>query len=217
MGRPSRAATALLAALGGASVAAAQHLQLPALQFGYADLEPYIDEATMEVHHLGHMQAYTDKANAALAELRANATTNALAKLGLDALLSRLGDVPEPQRSALRNHGGGYVNHELFFASLGVPEEKGGPGGRFLPGTPLGQAIARQFVSFAIFQELFRQAALRVFGSGWVWLELDKRGGDNAVGVLAITTTPNQDSLTMDSPLRVPLLGLDVWEHAYCE
>ena len=192
---------------------AGQHLQLPGLTYGYGDLEPYFDETTMTVHHLGHHQAYTDKTNQALAKLRANMTTHDLAKMGLDSILKHLADVPDPERTILRNQGGGYVNHELWFSQLAPPIEKGGSGGIFDHNTELGKALVKQFINFDIFKELFKNAALKVFGSGWAWLELDMRGG---VPVLAITTTTNQDSPAMEQG-RVPLLGLDVWEHAYCE
>lgn len=139
----------------------AQHLQLPSLPYNYDGLEPYFDEATMQVHHLGHMQAYTDKTNAALAQLRANATTHDLAKAGLDAVLRRLEEVPEPQRSLLRNQGGGFINHELWFAQLDVPIEKGGVGGLFDPKTAFGAFLITKYVSFEIFKELFKTAALK--------------------------------------------------------
>lgn len=225
------------AAAAAAALASAQHLPLPGLPYAYDALEPYIDAATMRTHHLGHMKAYTDRVNAAIGELRADPATNALAKNGLEWLLQHLDLVPEPQRGAIANHGGGYVNHELFFAQLAPArgnasssaaaasgegddgDDEGAPapgwGGDFslTDGTHFQAAFLERFVSLPIFKELVRTAALRLFGSGWVWLELDARG---AVPVLAVTTTPNQDTPLTD-PRRLPLLGVDVWEHAYCE
>lgn len=204
--------------VGAAKLSQAQHLPLPGLLWAYDALEPFIDEATMRVHHLGHMKAYTDKVNAAIGELRAKQDTNALAKNGLEWLLTHLEEVPEPQRSAIANHGGGYVNHELYFSQF-APSFRNdtfpGGGGDFsmIDHSEFKTVFLQRFVSLEVFKELVKATALRLFGSGWVWLEVDFRG---AVPVLAVSTTVNQDTPATD-PRRKPILGLDVWEHAYCE
>lgn len=208
-------AAAALALLLLPALASAQHLSLVDLPYTYDALEPWLDGPTMRLHHLGHHAGYVLKANAALAALRGAPETNALAKLGLDALLLRLADVPEPQRGALRAAGGGVVNHELWWSQLAAPAERGGGGGAFDASSELGAAILARWVSLEVFQEVFKAHALGVFGSGWAWLELDMRGvSDGAVAALALTTTPNQDSPLMEAG-RVPLIALDAWEHAY--
>ena len=205
----SRAPLFLLLA-GLAALGHAQSLTLPPLPYAYDALEPIIDEATMRVHHLGHHAAYTDKTNAVLAALRSNASTHHLAKLGIDALLRQLHRVPSPQRTTLQNHGGGFVNHDLFWRSMAPPHAAGGggAGGRFDEGSQLAAAITGSFGSLDFFKTAFSTAASGVFGSGWVWLEVS-----SPHGALAITTTPNQDSPMMEG--RVAILCLDVWEHAY--
>lgn len=167
---------------------------LPPLPYAYDALEPYFDAATMQLHHDKHHQTYLDKLNEALA------TEPSLADKTAEELLTQLNTVvPESIRPKVRNFGGGFVNHNLFFASL-APQAGGEPVGDLL------KVIERDFGSFAVFKDQFTAAATTVFGSGWAWLV-------KADNKLMITTTANQDS-----PLslgQIPLLGLDVWEHAY--
>ena len=168
--------------------------ELPPLPYGYDALEPYIDAQTMQIHHDKHHQAYTDKLNAALEKYPD------LQSKSVEELLKDLDSVPEEIRPAVRNHGGGYFNHSLFWLMM----KKGGGGE---PEGDLAEAIRGEFGSFAAFKEQFSTAAATVFGSGWAWLVMDKSGE------LAIVTTPNQDSPV--STGQRPLLALDVWEHAY--
>ena len=168
--------------------------ELPPLPYGYDALEPYIDAQTMQIHHDKHHQAYTDKLNAALEKYPD------LQSKSVEELLKDLDSVPEEIRPAVRNHGGGYFNHSLFWLMM----KKGGGGE---PEGDLAEAIRGEFGSFAAFKEQFSTAAPTVFGSGWAWLVMDKSGE------LAIVTTPNQDSPV--STGQRPLLALDVWEHAY--
>ena len=178
--------------------------------YAYDALEPIISEAALRVHHLGHHQAYTDKLNAALARLRADPATKPLAKAGVDALLRRLDEVPDADlRAALRNNGGGYVNHDLFFSSMrpvGRDDVADGEAGR-QPAGALAAAVQHEFGSFAEFQQVFSNAAASVFGSGYAWLTVD---GSTMPPRLAVEATGNQDL-----PAGQPLLTLDVWEHAY--
>jgi Fe-Mn family superoxide dismutase len=179
----------------------------PARQpYAYNALEPHIDEATMKVHHTGHHQAYTDNLNKGLDALKASGAEGAaLAALPLDALLQRLAEVPEAVRPAIRNHGGGYMNHRLFFCNWMAP-----PTGA-APPAELAAAIDAAFGSLDKFKEDFSAAAAKVFGSGWAWLVVDRTGG---APVLKVVATSNQDSPAF-TPGVTPILGLDVWEHAY--
>jgi Fe-Mn family superoxide dismutase len=164
---------------------------LPNLGYEYDALEPYIDAKTMEIHHTKHHQTYVDKLNAALKG------HEALEALGVDQLISDLSQVPEEIRTAVRNHGGGHSNHSFFWPLLKKGVEFEGA---------VKEAVNRDFGSFDRFKEEFSTKAALLFGSGWTWLTLDQ-------GKLSIVTTPNQDS-----PLNqglTPVLGLDVWEHAY--
>lgn len=167
--------------------------QLPALPYAYVALEPYIDAATMEIHHTKHHQGYTTKLNAALEEAE-------LIDEDLEDLFTKISELPK----GIRNNGGGYYNHKLFWTIL---SPKGG-------GEPTGvvaQAITDAYGSFEAFKEAFDAAAATRFGSGWAWLIV---GEDNKVKV---TSTPNQDNPLMDvaDDKGTPILGLDVWEHAY--
>ncbi len=164
---------------------------LPKLEYAYDALEPYIDARTMEIHYTKHHQTYIDKLNAAI---KGNA---ALEKAGVEQLIRNLNEVPENIRPAVRNHGGGHANHSFFWPTL----KKGGKAGG-----PAVDAIARKFGSFDKFKEDFSNAAALLFGSGWAWLALNK-------GELEIVTTPNQDSPISQG--KIPILGIDVWEHAY--
>jgi len=171
-----------------------EEYKLPPLPYAYNALEPYIDEQTMKLHHDKHHQTYVDKFNAALASVP---DFRAKVKSAED-LLKDLNAVPESIRGAMRNHGGGSVNHSFFWESM-APEKQS-------PGEKLADALSKKFGSVDKFKEAFSAASAGVFGSGWCWLVLNK-------GELEIMTTPNQDS-----PLsvgKVPLLTLDVWEHSY--
>jgi len=167
--------------------------KLPDLGYAFDALEPYIDARTMEIHHGKHHAGYTSNLNNALA------ADSYLASKKLEDLLGNLHKVPEAIRTAVRNNGGGFANHSLFW-SLMAPNAGGAPDGE------LAAAIASTFGSFESFKESFGKAALTRFGSGWAWLYL-------ADGKLEISSTPNQDTPLMDG--NTPLLGLDVWEHAY--
>ena len=180
----------------------AQNLPLPPLPYDYNGLEPHIDEATMRVHHLSHHQKYTDTLNGALATLREDTSTKALAKMGVDTLIQHLDEVPENLRKAVRNAGGGYVNHAFFFDSMS-PNGGGEPSGELMDG------LKKAFGTYDNFIKMFTLAALEVFGSGWAWLVMDAKDG-----ALRVTSTANQDTPAMQ-PGQLPMLGIDVWEHAY--
>ena len=169
--------------------------KLPDLPYDFGALEPHIDARTMEIHHGKHHAAYVANLNKAL-----EAAGGAFPGRDLETLLRNLGDVPDTQRTAVRNNGGGHWNHSLFWTLMG----KGGGGE---PAGALNEAIAGSFGSFADFKQKFSDAAMGRFGSGWAWLTAS---GDK----LAISSTPNQDNPLMDGS-GVPILGLDVWEHAY--
>jgi Fe-Mn family superoxide dismutase len=165
---------------------------VPPLPYAYDALEPHIDKLTMEIHHDKHHQAYVDKVNAALAG-------TALENAAIEDVLRDLSQVPEEKRGAVKNNGGGHYNHTLFWESM-APGASGEPGG------PLGEAIASAFGSFADFQGKLKEAGVNQFGSGWSWLVHDGAG-------LAVLGTPNQDNPISNG--KTPLLGVDVWEHAY--
>lgn len=168
--------------------------ELPPLPYDYNALEPHIDEATMHFHHDNHHNAYTTNLNNALAKYPD------LAGKSIEELLGNLDAVPEDIRTAVRNNGGGYANHALFWQIMG-PNAGGEPTG------DLASAISSAFGSFADFKDKFKAAATGRFGSGWAWLVAGKDGS------LSITSTPNQDTPVMEG--KTPILGLDVWEHAY--
>lgn len=168
--------------------------ELPPLPYEYNALEPYIDETTMRIHHTAHHKGYADKLNAALDG------HPDLQKKTVEELLKNITEVPENIRQAVANQGGGHANHSLWWTSM-APETGGRPKGK------IAEAIAATFGSFEEFQESFNKAAVGIFGSGWAWLAL------NHEGKLVIQTTPNQNSPIMES--NTPLLGVDVWEHAY--
>ena len=166
---------------------------LPDLPYPHNALEPHIDARTMEIHHGKHHKAYIDNANAALEK------HPALAGKSVEDLLRDLNTVPEDIRTAIRNNAGGHANHSLFWT---VMQPKGG-------GTPSGDlaaAIEKAFGGFDAFRTQFETAAKTRFGSGWAWLVWDGSG-------VAITSTPNQDNPLTEG--KIPLLGVDVWEHAY--
>jgi superoxide dismutase, Fe-Mn family len=166
--------------------------EVPDLPYDYNALEPHIDEATMKVHHDKHHQAYVDKANAALEGTE-------LADSAIEDVIANLGDVPEDKRGPVRNNGGGHLNHTLFWESMS-PDGGGEPDGA------LADAINDAFGSFDDFKSQMKDAGVNQFGSGWAWLVHDGSG-------LAVVSTPNQDNPITDG--KTPLLGVDVWEHAY--
>lgn len=168
---------------------------LPTLNYDFNALEPYIDQATMEIHYGKHHQTYVNNLNAAL-EGRAE-----LQEKSLESLLSNLQDVPEEIRTAVRNNGGGHLNHSLFWEVI-APATSGSN-----PGEKLAAALNEQFGSFEGFKEEFTKAATTRFGSGWAWLVVNENGS------LEVTSTPNQDNPVMEG--KTAILGLDVWEHAY--
>jgi superoxide dismutase, Fe-Mn family len=165
---------------------------VPPLPYAYDALEPHIDKATMEFHHDKHHQAYVDKVNAALAG-------TALADVAIEDVISDLSQVPADKRTAVQNNGGGHYNHSLFWESMS-------PSGGGAPDGALAQAIDAVFGSFEAFQASLKETGVNQFGSGWSWLV--HNGSE-----LAIVGTPNQDSPL--SAGSTPLLGVDVWEHAY--
>lgn len=164
---------------------------LPQLEYDYDALGKYISKDIMELHHAKHHQAYVDKLNAAID------AAPGLQERPLETLLTGLDSLPEAVRTAVRNQGGGHYNHTKFWQWMS-PDGGGQPGGA------LGMAIDAKYDSYQAFVDEFTRQALGVFGSGWVWLNSD----------LSISTTPNQDSPIMTGE-NAPLLGLDVWEHAY--
>jgi Fe-Mn family superoxide dismutase len=166
---------------------------LPNLPYAYDALEPHIDARTMEIHHTKHHQAYIDKANAAL-EGHPD-----LAKKPIDELMRQLSSVPEDIRTVIRNNGGGHSNHSLFWTVM-KPKGGGEPAGE------LASAISAKFGSFDNFKKELGNAATARFGSGWAWLSVDKGG-------IVVESTANQDTPLSEG--RTPILGLDVWEHAY--
>jgi len=167
--------------------------ELPALPYAHDALAPHIDARTMEIHHGKHHAAYVANLNKAL-EAHAD-----LQQLSISDLLADLDRVPEGARAAVRNNGGGHFNHSLFWTVMG-------PGGGGVPAGALGEAITSTFGSYDEFKTRFAQAGATRFGSGWAWLYLQDGG-------LHVGSTPNQDSPVMTG--GQPILGLDVWEHAY--
>ena len=165
---------------------------VPDLPYPYDALEPHIDEATMRVHHDKHHQAYVDKANAALEGTE-------FADRDVEDVLRNLSSLPDDKQGPVRNNGGGHHNHTLFWQMLS-PDGGGEPSGA------VAEAINAKFGSFSDFQDQFKAAGIARFGSGWVWLVHD--GSD-----VDLVTTPNQDSPLLEG--QTPLLGCDVWEHAY--
>lgn len=168
--------------------------QLPQLTYAYDSLEPHIDAETMRIHHTKHHQTYVDKLNTALEAYPD------LAQKSVEDLVSDINSVPEAIRTAVKNHGGGHANHTLWWTILAPADNNIAPTG------VLQEELDKTFGSFDVFKQKFTDAAVSVFGSGWAWLVVDGNG-------LAIMTTPNQESPLMQG--AKPLLGLDVWEHAY--
>jgi len=171
---------------------------LPDLSYSVDSLEPHIDARTMEIHHGKHHQTYINNLNAAL---EGNTT---LAEKPVNELIADLSQIPEGIRGAVRNNGGGHSNHTFFWEVIS-------PSGGGIPSGALGEAITSAFGSFDSFKDAFTKAALTRFGSGWAWLI---KSGDS----VQVTSTPNQDSPLMEGiadDTGLPLIGLDVWEHAY--
>jgi Fe-Mn family superoxide dismutase len=166
--------------------------EVPPLPYDYASLEPHIDTQTMQIHHDKHHQAYVDKANAALAGTE-------LADASVEDVLANLSSLPADKQTPVRNNAGGHANHSLFWVLMS-PTGGGEPQGE------LASALEAAFGDFATFQQQFAEAGVNRFGSGWAWLVHDG-------SALKITSTPNQDSPLLDG--QTPLLGVDVWEHAY--
>ena len=166
--------------------------EVPDLPYDYAALEPHIDEATMRVHHDKHHQAYVDKANAALEGTEWDGKP-------IEEVIANLSQLPENIRGPVRNNGGGHYNHTLFWESMS-------PNGGGQPDGDLGAAIDSAFGSFGDFQAKVKETGVGQFGSGWAWLVHDGSG-------LAVVGSANQDNPLTDG--RTPLLGVDVWEHAY--
>ena len=167
---------------------------LPELPYAYDALEPHIDEQTMRIHHGKHHQGYTNKLNAALEGVDMGENTS------IEAILADLGSLPEDKQIAVRNNGGGYFNHGVFWTIMS-------PNGGGKPKGDLAKAIDEAFGSFDAFKEEFKTAAGGQFGSGWAWLAVD------AEGKLVVIKRQNQDAPVMDG--HYPILGIDVWEHAY--
>jgi len=165
-------------------------IKLPQLEYEYNALEPYIDEQTMRIHHSKHHQAYTDNFNKAI-------ENTDLKDKEPEDIIKNLNKVPESIRTAVRNHGGGYVNHKLFWQILKKDVKIKGE---------IEKAILKKFGSFDKFKEEFSNAAMTQFGSGWAWLVVNK-------GQLEIVKTPNQDSPLTDG--KTPILCIDIWEHSY--
>lgn len=165
---------------------------LPDLPYEYNALEPHIDEQTMRIHHDKHHNAYVEKLNAAVEKFKA-------LQMDINELMKDLDAIPDDIKSAVRNHGGGHANHSLFWTVM-APNKGGEPQGS------LADAINSSFGNLQAFREEFSKAAMGRFGSGWAWLVVD-------VGNLKVLDTPNQD--TPLSAGKTPILGIDVWEHAY--
>ena len=186
---------ALGAAGAAAGVAADAPFTLPKLPYAFDALEPHIDAQTMQIHHDKHHQAYVDNLNKAIGG------DAALSRLSVEELLRRMDTLPAALRTAVRNQGGGHANHSLFWQTLCPAAKSGKPGGR------LTQALERSFGGQLQFEEKLQAAALGVFGSGWAWLAL------TPAKELILEAAPNQDSPLLSG--KQPLLGIDVWEHAY--
>ena len=165
---------------------------LPALPYAYNALEPHIDARTMEIHHTKHHQAYINNVNTAIAGTE-------FEKLSVEQLIADMNKIPENIRAAVRNNGGGHANHSLFWTVMG-------PGAGGEPTGDLAAAINAACGSFAQFKEAFAKAGATRFGSGWAWLNVSG-------GKLVVESTANQDSPLMEG--KTPILGCDVWEHAY--
>lgn len=188
-------AAAVVSASKTALAAAEPTFTLPKLPYAVDALEPYIDAQTMQIHHGKHHQAYVDNLNKAVGG------DASLSRLTAEELLQRLDTLPAAIRTAVRNHGGGHANHSLFWQTLAPAGRSGKPSGK------LAAAIAKKFGGQEKLEEQLHTTSMGVFGSGWAWLSLDSTGN------LVLESTPNQDSPLLTG--KRPLLGIDVWEHAY--
>jgi Fe-Mn family superoxide dismutase len=170
---------------------------LPGLPYALDALEPHIDARTMEIHHSKHHQTYVNNLNTAL-------QGSEYADLPVESLIAQLDELPEPLRTAVRNNGGGHANHSLFWTVMS-------PSGGGEPTGDLRRAVDNELGGFEAFKDAFTKAALTRFGSGWAWLSVDVQGH------LTVESTGNQDSPLMKGVMSgsTPILGLDVWEHAY--
>jgi Fe-Mn family superoxide dismutase len=166
--------------------------ELPPLPYAFNALEPHIDARTMEIHHDKHHAGYTNNLNTAI-------QGTSLESKSIEEILGSLDAVPEDKRTAVRNNGGGFANHSLFWQILSAQSSQ--------PSAELKSAIDSAFGSMDAFKEAFGKAASTRFGSGWAWLVVENDGS------LSVTSTPNQDTPLMEG--KTPILGLDVWEHAY--
>jgi Fe-Mn family superoxide dismutase len=173
---------------------AAEPFRLPDLPYPYDALEPHIDTLTMQIHHGKHHAAYVNNLNAAISKYPDWAAKS------IEEIVRNIDQVPEPIRTTVRNNGGGHVNHTFFWEIMS-------PKGVRQPRGELAKAIEKRFGSFSKFQEEFTRAAMGRFGSGWAWLSVDRNRQ------LVVESTPNQDTPLMEG--RTPILGIDVWEHAY--
>lgn len=171
---------------------------LPALPYAYNALEPYLDEPTMRLHHDKHHQTYVDKLNLALTDYPELQTQP------IEDLLKHFNTLPDAVKTAVKNHGGGHINHTLYWNSL-MAKAPSSPSG------PLADALIKQFGDFESFKTKFSDLAVNHFGSGWAWLVCT--GGSRTAPTLNIYSLPNQDSPLLQG--HTPLLGIDVWEHAY--
>ena len=172
---------------------------LPSLEYSVDALEPHVDARTMEIHHGKHHQTYIDKLNGAIEG------HSELGEKSIDDLITNLSDLPESMQTAVRNNGGGHFNHTFFWQCIS-------PNGGGTPSGELSNAIDATFGSFDAFKNEFLQAAITRFGSGWAWLIKQEDGS------LAVTSSPNQDNPLMQGitdHCGTPIIGLDVWEHAY--
>lgn len=169
--------------------------ELPVLKYSFDALEPYIDKQTMEIHYGKHHQTYVDKLNAALEG------KDEWQNKSLEELLSNLESLPDDIQTAVRNNGGGHLNHILFWEIIAPHKEAAAPSGK------LADAMNEAFGNISAFEQQFANAATTRFGSGWAWLVVNQNG------LLEVTSTPNQDNPIMDG--KTAILGLDVWEHAY--
>ena len=166
---------------------------MPALPYAYNALEPYISEKIMQLHHDKHHVGYTNNLNTAIEKHPEWGSKS------IEEILKTYDTAPEDIRMALRNHGGGFYNHSLFWLMMSPNKDQA-------PSGPMADGIAKQFGSVDAFKQQFSDAAKKIFGSGWEWLVMDN-------GKLALVSTPNQDSPVTQG--KIPILGLDVWEHAY--
>ena len=168
--------------------------KLPNLPYSFDALEPYIDAKTMEIHHNKHHQTYVDKLNDALNETK-------FADLEITEILKNIEKIPQDKKQAVINHGGGHSNHSLFWEIMTFDAKK-----KYFKGK-IAEEIKKTYGSFENFKEQFTKMALGIFGSGWIWLVV------NSKNKLEIISTKNQDSPLMEN--KIPIIGLDVWEHAY--